>query len=265
MPTAGRDTTRPLLSVITPSFDSVRFLGDTIESVAALRTPHEHIVIDGGSNDGTVGLLQANRDPSLVWLSEPDRGQSHAVNKGLERARGDLLGWLNGDDAYVPDNVDAAVESLLDDPTIDAFFGFMDIVDADGAVAKQYRSRPFSWHRYLYFGDYLPTPTVIFRRSLLARAPRLDEAYVDAADCDFYLRLLRGAKVRRVTQPLVRFRYHPTSKTGSNLRLQQREALEIRLGYARNGAERWLIRAVDRAKRLQHSVIPFWQQPTHQR
>jgi glycosyltransferase involved in cell wall biosynthesis len=254
-----------MLSVITPSRNSARFLGDTLQSVAALSTPHEHIVIDGGSTDGTVQLLQATRDPSLVWVSERDRGQSHAVNKGLGLARGDLLAWLNADDEYVPEHVDAAAELLLDNPEIDAVFGFMDIVDEQGRLLKRYRCLPFSWRRYAYLGDYLPTPTVIFRCSLLARAPGLNERYVDAADYDFYLRLLRGARVRRVRHTLVRFRYYPTSKTGSNIGLQQREALEIRLGHASNTAERWLIRAANRVKRLRDSVIPFWPEPTQQR
>jgi glycosyltransferase involved in cell wall biosynthesis len=265
MPVAGTEAPQPALSVITPSFNSARFLEHALESVAALATSHEHIVIDGGSTDGTVQLLQARRDPSLVWLSEPDRGQTHAVNKGLQRARGKLLGWLNADDRYVPQHVEAAVGLLLDRAEIDAVFGFMDIVDEDERLMKRYRCLPFSWKRYLYFGDYLPTPTVIYRRSLLTRAARLDERYVDAADCDFYLRLLRGAKVRRVRQPLVRFRYHPASKTASNLELQQREALDIRLRHAGSRAGRSLIRAVNRAKQLRQSVIPFWPEPTQSR
>jgi glycosyltransferase involved in cell wall biosynthesis len=261
MATAGGGAPQPVLSIITPSFNSARFLPETLESVASLETRHEHIVIDGGSTDGTIELLQARRDPSLVWLSEPDRGQSHAVNKGLQRARGEVLAWLNSDDQYVGEHVDAAVRLLLQSREIDAVFGFMEIVDEHGRVLKRYRSPAFSWRRYVYLGDYLPTPTVIFRRSLLVRAARLDESYLDAADCDFVLRLLRGAKVRRVRRPLVRFRYHRASKTASNLDLQQREALEIRLRYARNRVERSLIRAVSRVKRLRQSVSPFLPHP----
>lgn len=258
MPAAGREAASPTLSVITPSFNSARFLGETIDSVAALRTPHEHIVVDGGSSDETMRLLAESGVPGLSWESEPDRGQTHAVNKGLARARGELLAWLNADDAYVPEYVDTAVGTLLADPTADAVFGFMDIVDEEGRLMKRYRCLPFSWRRYLYFGDYLPTPTVIFRRSLLVQAPRLDERYADAADIDFYLRLLRGAKVRRLRRPLVRFRYHAASKTGSNVSLQQREALEIRVGHAHNATERWMIRALERAKGIRRSMISHW-------
>jgi glycosyltransferase involved in cell wall biosynthesis len=248
----------PILSVITPAYNAARFLEEALDSVAALNTPHEHIVIDGGSTDGTVALLKGRRDASLRWSSEPDRGLTHAVNKGLARASGPLIGWLNADDAYVSENVDRAVEALLREPSLDAVFGFTDIVDEDGRSIRRYRCGPFSWRRYLYLGDYLPTPTIIFRRVLLRRSRELDERYEYSADYDFYLRLLRDAKVRRLRLPLVRFRYHAGSKTGSAAEHQQSEALEIRLGYARNGTERWLMRAAARAKRIRDSVRPPW-------
>jgi glycosyltransferase involved in cell wall biosynthesis len=249
---------KPELSVITPSFNSARFLRETLDSVAALAAPHEHIVIDGGSTDETVEILGPRRDPSLIWVSEPDRGQTHAVNKGLEGARAELIAWLNADDAYISENVDEAVRLLERDPSVDAVFGFMDIVDEQGRILKRHRCGRFSWSRYLYFGGYLPTPTIIFRRSLLTKAPRLDERYSDAADYDFYLRLLRGAMVRRLRRTLVRFRYHPASKSASNLAVLQREALDIRFRYARNGAERWLIRGANRVALLRDSILPPW-------
>lgn len=251
--------TAPTLSVVTPSFNFQRFLGETLDSVAALRTSHEHLVFDGGSTDGTVDLLAERDDPDLSWVSEPDRGQTHAVNKGLERARGRYVGWLNADDAYVSDEVDAAIAALEANPNLDAVFGFMDVVDEHGRVASRYRCGRFSWNRYLYFGEYVPTPTIIFRRTLLSQAPRLDERYLDAADYDFYLRLLRGASVRNMRQPLIRFRYHDASKTASNPQLQRREALEIRFANARTRLEHGPMRALDRimnVRRSGRSIFP---------
>lgn len=248
----------PDLSVVTPVFNAVRFLPETLESVAALAVSHEHIVVDGGSGDGTVELLEARDDPSLSWLSEPDRGQTHAVNKGLERATGELVGWLNGDDEYVPAAVDDAVEHLLAHPELDAVFGAMTITDEDGATRREYRPARYSWRRYLYLGDYVPTPTIIFRRSLLERVGLLDESYVDAADYDFYLRLFRGARVEGLAEPLVRFRYHPDSKTARDAFKGQREALDIRLKWARGPLERALMRGIDGAKRLVLPRISSW-------
>ena len=249
---------RPTLSVITPSFNSSSFLGDTLESVAALSTAHEHLVIDGGSSDDTVELLEHRHDPDLAWMSESDRGQTHAVNKGLDRARGEFLSWLNADDLYIPENVDAAIGLLRSDPSVDAIFGHMDIIDANGATTGRYRCGRFSWLRYLYFGEYIPTPTIIFRHSILSDALRLDESYVDAADYDFYLRLLRGRCLRNVNQPLVRFRYHSNSKTASNSALQVEEAHRIRLRYARGAGERWLMAAAFRVMRARGALASPW-------
>lgn len=247
-----------VLSVVTPAFNSGPFIRETLDSVAALDLPHEHIVVDGGSDDDTVALLRSRSDPNVRWTSEPDRGQTHAVNKGIARASGELVGWLNADDAYIPANVERAVEILRGDPSLDAVFGYMEIVDADGAPLRLYRCGPFSWQRYLYFGEYVPTPTIIFRRTLLTGAPRLDERYVDAADYDFYLRLLRGAKVRNVRTPLVRFRYHRESKTASDISLQVREAYDIRLGYARTPLHRVAMAAAYRAMRLRGKLVSPW-------
>jgi glycosyltransferase involved in cell wall biosynthesis len=248
----------PDLSVVTPVYNSARYLEATLESVARLAVSHEHIVIDGGSRDGTLALLESRNDPSLSWISEPDRGQTHAVNKGFERAQGELLGWLNGDDEYVSDAVDRAVAHLLAHPEADAVFGGMDITDEDGRVRREYRPADFSWRRYLYLGDYVTTPTIVFRRRLLDGAGLLDENYVDAADYDFFLRLFRTARVERRPEALVRFRYHPESKTARDAFRGQDEALRIRLKWARGPHERLAMKAIDGAKRLILPRISAW-------
>jgi glycosyltransferase involved in cell wall biosynthesis len=249
----------PSISIVTPVYNSARFLEATLDSVARLSVSHEHIVVDGGSTDGTVPLLEGRGDPRLRWVSEPDRGQTHAVNKGFERARGELLGWLNGDDEYVPEAVDRAVEHLLAHAELDAVFGGMDITDEEGRVRREYRPAEFSWRRYLYLGDYLPTPTIIFRRRLLERDDGLlDESYVDAADYDFFLRVFRNARVERRPDALVRFRYHPDSKTARDAFRGQDEALRIRLKWAHRPYERLAMKAIERAKRIVLPRISAW-------
>ena len=248
----------PALSVLTPAMNSGEFIAETLDSVGALETPHEHIVYDGGSSDGTLDILEGREDPDLIWASEPDRGQTHAVNKGLDLARGELVGWLNADDAYVSPQVDSAVAKMLADPGIDAVFGFLDVIDGDGRFQRQYRCGPFNWHRYLYAGDYVATPTIIFRRSLLEGTGTLDEKYADAADYDFYLRLLRGANVVLIRESLVRFRFHEQSKTASNVALQNREAMEIRFKYTSNPLQRGLMRAIRKIKSVRERIAPPW-------
>jgi glycosyltransferase involved in cell wall biosynthesis len=250
-----------LLTVITPARNMARYLPETLDSVAAIECPHEHLVVDGASDDGTVDLLEERDDPDLKWVSEPDRGQTDAVNKGIERSRGELIAWLNADDTYVPAAVDGAIAHLEHNPETMAICGAINYVDESGAVFRTLTPPRFSWRRYLYLGSFLPTPTVIFRRRLLAQAPSLNEAYADAADYDFYLRLLRGARVDLIDEPLVNFRYHPTSKTTSDVWTQLDEAQAIRLSWARNPIDRALMRSWEGAKRAILPRISSWPHP----
>jgi glycosyltransferase involved in cell wall biosynthesis len=237
------------LSVVTPTFNAARYLDATLQSVAAIASPHEHLVSDGGSTDGTVELLRAWEARGVRWVSEPDRGQTHGVNKGLERARGDLVVWINGDDEVVPEGIDAAVAHLDAHPDCQAVYGGLNFTDADGALRRAYRPAPWSFRRYLFIGDYVPTPTIVFRRSRAEAVGPLDEGWVDAADYDFYLRLLHGVRVDRLDRALVRFRYHPASKSGRDVWRQQDEALAIRLRWARNARDRAVMTGFDRLKR----------------
>jgi glycosyltransferase involved in cell wall biosynthesis len=251
----------PKLSVISPIFNAAPYLPEMLDSVAALDVPHEHIVMDGGSTDGTVALLEARADARLDWVSEPDRGQTHAVNKGLARATGDVITWVNGDNAYLPGAVEQALAALDSSPDIDAVFGGIDIVDEQGAVRRHYIPPPYSWSRYLFMGDYIPTETILFRRSLLERAPQLDERFVDAADYDFFLRLLHRRRVVRVEHSILRYRYHPESKTARDPWLAQAEHMTIRRQWARGRRDVLVMEAFDRAKRAVLPRISSWPRP----
>src|SRR5947208_3904187 len=151
----------PVLSIVTPVRNSATYLSHALESVARLTVSHEHIVIDGGSTDGTVELLKGRDDPQLQWISEPDQGQTHAVNKGFARASGELLAWLNGDDELISDAVDRAVAHLQEHPEVAAVFGGMHVLDEQGAVRRRYQPARYSWHRSVTMGEYIPTPSII--------------------------------------------------------------------------------------------------------
>jgi glycosyltransferase involved in cell wall biosynthesis len=252
-----------MLSVITPIFNSAEYLPQLLDSVAAIRTPHEHLVMDGGSRDGTVELLEAREDPGLVWVSEPDRGQTHAVNKGLERATGDYVNWINGDNAYLPEVVDRAIDLLEADPSLMAVFGGIDFIDEHGRHRRRYVPARYSWQRYLFFGDYIPTETIVFRRALLERAARLDERFVDAADYDFYLRLLHRRRVHRVAEPMILYRFHPDSKTYRDPWLAQGEHMVIRRRWARGRRDTAIMTGFDRLKRALLPKISAWPRPYH--
>jgi glycosyltransferase involved in cell wall biosynthesis len=253
----------PRLSVVTPVYNPGAYLERCLDSVAALPIDHEHIVVDGGSTDGTVELLRARDDSALRWVSEPDRGQTHAVNKGLDMAGGDLLMWVNGDDELVPEGVTAAVEHLERNPGVQVVYGGLDFMDADGVVRREYRPARWSWHRYLLLGDYVPTPTFVVRAARFRAVGSLEERWVDAADYDFYLRLTHGVRVDRMPRAHVRFRWHPTSKSATDVWKQQDEARDIRLQWSRSGRDRAVMLGFDRAKRVLLPVLTRgrWPEP----
>lgn len=242
------------LSIVTPSLDQGDYLPACLSSVERLAEliPVEHLVIDGASTDGSVQQLDefARTSKSLQWWSEPDSGQSDALNRGFARVSQDLVMWVNADDEVEPAGVAAAVRRLESSPEIAAVFGKMAITDSDGAERRLVSPPPWSWNAYLWLGDFLTTPTVIFRRDLLARSLPVDEELHYAMDYDFYLRLLRGVKVERRPEVLVRFRWHSQSKTGSAVELQLAEALAIRQAQARSSTERHMMAFVDRGKRV---------------
>jgi glycosyltransferase involved in cell wall biosynthesis len=240
----------PRISVVTPVFNPGAYLERCLDSVSALAVEHEHVVVDGGSTDGSVDVLRSRDDPALRWVSEPDRGQTHAVNKGLSMASGSLLMWVNGDDELVPDGVGEAVEHLERDPEVQVVYGGLDFMDADGAVRREYRPAGWSWHRYLLLGDYVPTPTFVFRAERFRAVGPLDERWVDAADYDFYLRLTHGTRVDRMPKAHVRFRWHAASKSATDVWKQQDEARQIRLQWSRSARDRAVMLGFDRAKRI---------------
>lgn len=251
----------PTLSIITPVYNSADYLEQLLDSVAALKTPRQHLVLDANSTDGTVQLLEGRDDAGLDWVSEPDRGQTHAVNKGLERATGDYVNWVNGDNAYHPAVVDRAVAMLEADPGLDVVFGGIDIIDEHGAHQRRYVPADYNWHRYLFVGDYIPTETIIFRRALLQETGVLDEHFQDAADYDFYLRLLHGRRVERIAEPMLLYRYHPDSKTGRDPWLAQGEHRVIRSQWARGSLDRAAMTGIDRLKRAVLPRISPWPRP----
>ena len=249
------------LTVVTPIFQAATWLEEMLDSVASLSVPHEHVVIDGGSTDGTVEILRACEDAALKWVSEPDRGQTHAVNKGLSRATGDILCWINGDDLVVPLGIERAVEHFAAHPDTQVVYGGLDFIDAEGRTRREYRPAPWSFRRYLLLGDYVSTPTILFRRTRFEQVGFLDERYADAADYDFYLRLMHRTRVDRLPDAHVRFRYHPDSKTGRQVHMQQDEALRIRLEWARTRRQRAVMVGFDRLKRALLPHLTGWPVP----
>lgn len=179
------------ISIITATWNCAATVADCLASVAAQSYAHrEHVVIDGASTDGTVAVLEAHRDRQAVLVSEPDSGIYDALNKGIARATGEVVGFLHADDVYAGPEVLAHVAVAFADPAVAAVYGDLQYVRQDNPnqVVRHWRSTPFSPRR-LAWGWMPPHPTLYVRREWYARIGGFDTRYRIAADYDCILRL----------------------------------------------------------------------------
>lgn len=208
------DPALPLVSVVTPSYNQGPYIGETIASVLGQDYPNlEYWVVDGGSDDETLAVLRAHEgDPRFHWLSEPDRGQSDAINKGWSRCRGALLAWLNSDDTYLPGALRGQVEALLANPGAGGVYGDVVFTDAAGRRLGRVHARPFSPSTVLSLKG-APQPAVFLRREVVLRAGPLDLGRRYAMDVDLWARAVRLAPWARNPRLVATYRLHAASKT----------------------------------------------------
>ncbi len=210
---------RSRISVITPSFNQAGYIEQNIRSVLDQQYPDfEHIVIDGGSTDGTVEVLK--RFPHLKWISEKDNGQSDALNKGFAMASGDIICWLNSDDWLAPEAFHRVAHELASGQK-SVVMGKCILADPSGKPFKEQANPERSfYHLMKYWIPYsIPTqPAIFFVRSLLESVKRCDGTYVDpslhfAMDHDLWARMMKSARFHSIDQALSYYRHHDQSKT----------------------------------------------------
>ena len=180
----------PLVTIVTPSYNQGRFIRATIESVLSQDYPHiEYIIMDGGSTDETAAVVSeyAGR---LLWISEKDRGQSHAINKGFQMARGEVVSWLNSDDIILPGAVRQAVRAFERNPMLGAVYGEGYQIDVNGKVKSRFpATEPFNLWKLIYLSDYILQQTSYFRRSVFDDIGYLDEGLNWGMDWDIFIRI----------------------------------------------------------------------------
>jgi len=195
-----------LVSIVTPSFNQARFLEETLRSVELQRyRPIQQIVIDGGSTDGSVELLKRwgaiDHGPgySFEWISEPDRGHADALNKGFDRVRGEIAGWLNSDDVYFDREVIAtSVAALGAHPEVDLVHGEVAMISEDSGLQMIWCFPNFDYRRALR-GYIIPQPTVFMRRSVTDRH-RLDPSLRVAIDHIYWLQIGKEHKFLKISR-----------------------------------------------------------------
>lgn len=215
------------ISIITPSYNQAEYIEKTIESVLSQKRDFEleYIVMDGGSTDGTIGILK-KYEKRLNWFSEKDKGQSDAVNKGFRRATGDIIGWINSDDLYEPGAFQKVVSFFENNPDKKWVYGRCRIIDEEGREIRRlitlYKNI-LSW-RYNYgvllTENYISQMTVFFRREIFDVVGYLDLNERMVMDYDYWLRIGKHYPAGVIHDYLADFRWHNKSKSGTDYRQQ---------------------------------------------
>ncbi len=250
--TAGAGSGSPLVSIITPTLNRAGYLDAVLRSVRQQTYENiEHIVIDGGSSDGTVELLEkAERELGIRWLSEPDTGMYSAVNKGLRMAQGEIFAYLNTDDHYFPYSVEVAVD-VLSDGSIGFVYGDMlnhDEARNEGVILFY---PPFS-SRYLRTGGFIGQPTVFWKAAVTQHLGSLREDLQLAADHEYWRRIAASFQGRKVHEVMAYEEQHPGRLT-SGAAAQAKGTAELQsvrrsyFGDRRSGVAFRLFTALHRA------------------
>ncbi|WP_170095663.1 glycosyltransferase family 2 protein [Haloarcula argentinensis] len=204
------------ITVVTPSYEQADYLGDNLQSVMNQSgMPVEHIVIDGGSTDETVEILESYEDQyNLKWISEPDNGQSEAINKGIEMATGEWIYWVNSDDYLLDGAISRFAEHITAHPSSDVIYGDFFFVDADGnEVGRKYNTNPSEFvhkHYYQFTGNHC----TLIRQSVFEEVGMLNEDLDYTMDTEFFWRILRAdLELVRINEFFGARRLHEGAKT----------------------------------------------------
>ena len=245
------------LSIVIPSYNSGRFIGATLESIFYQELPAdvelEVAVIDGGSNDDTLAVIERWREQLSDVISEPDKGPADAINKGFELTSGELFAWINADDTYQPGTLLRAIAAYRQAPTKGLYFGRCRIVDEGGEEIRRAITAfkelffPLSCRVMIQTINYISQPATFFRRQAWQAAGGLRLDMVAAFDYELILRLWRQGGARRIRgEPLSNFRWHEGSISGQNFETQFREEWQAAVAdagrWSPQALAHWLVR-----------------------
>jgi glycosyltransferase involved in cell wall biosynthesis len=218
---------QPLVSIVTPSYNQALYLEQTIQSVLGQDYPRvEYIVIDGGSTDESVDVIKKHANRLAYWVSEKDRGQAEAINKGFGRANGEILGWLNSDDYYLPGTISAVVKCFESNPDAVMVYGDMLAVDANGRTINVLKYKQLSLEDLLCF-QIIGQPSVFFRRAAFEKAGMLETAFHFMLDHHLWIRLAQQGRILYVPQVWSAARYHAEAKNRARAAEFGREAFRV--------------------------------------
>jgi glycosyltransferase involved in cell wall biosynthesis len=205
---------KPLVSIVTPSFNQVNFLEETICSVLDQNYENlEYIIVDGGSTDGSLEIIKKYSDQLAWWVSEPDKGQTDAINKGFAKANGDILAWLNSDDTYLQGSISEAVGYLEAHPDVGAVYGDCNLINKEGEILGKFPARQTDYRRLMRGYVHIPQQATFFRGDLWRIVGPLDPSFYFAMDFDLWVRLSKQAPLQYYHRLWANFRLHGDAKT----------------------------------------------------
>jgi glycosyltransferase involved in cell wall biosynthesis len=171
------------------------------------------MVVDGGSTDGTTDVIQKYKDKLAWFVSEKDKGQTDAINKGFNRATGEILAWLNSDDTYEPGAVSAAVRYLHDHPEVGMVYGDCNFINENGKVIGKFDAAQTNYHLLRQGFTHIPQQTMFFRAELWKHVGPLDPSFYFAMDYDLWTRIAKRTEIKYLPQTWANFRLHTSGKT----------------------------------------------------
>ena len=217
----------PRISIVTPSLNQGQFIEGTIRSVLLQGYPDvEYMIIDGVSTDGSKEIIDKYSKWLTYWVSESDQGQSHAINKGLKRATGDLAGWLNSDDIYLPRAFSIVADQFSLYPEIEMIYGDINLVNEEGEFISEYRSHQVRLEDASRL-TFVPQPACFWRTSLFPEIGYLNEDYNYIFDLDYWLRISLKYQTLHCSLFLASFRVHENAKTQKGEILTALEGLTL--------------------------------------
>jgi glycosyltransferase involved in cell wall biosynthesis len=217
----------PLVAIVTPSFNQAEFLPRTIESVLNQTYPNiDYIVVDGDSTDGSVEILRSYGE-RFRWTSKPDRGQSHAINKGFAQADGEILTYLNSDDVLLPRAVETAVRYFQEHPDWDLVYGRAAFVDERDTVIGSFPPAHYSFERLMH-QCCICQPAAFWRASIARRVGLFNESLSYAMDYEYWIRVDRAnGRIVHIPEHLAWSRIHAGTKTETARRQFSKEIFEV--------------------------------------
>lgn len=253
----NKDDSWPKISIVTPSYNQGQFLERTILSVLNQNYSNlEYIIIDGGSTDGSVEIIQKYEKYLSYWVSEKDQGQVYALNKGFLKATGDIIGWQNSDDIYMPSAFNQIAKLFLEHSDVDIIFGNTIFIDENETPIGELRFTPFSTLTHFYEGISITNQSSFWTKDVFSRIGFLDTRFKFSMDYELFLRAAKNnMKFRLFRNYFGAFRVHPSAKSSTMTHIAESNHRDIDCIYKKRSMLSPLFRIISLLRRCFYYII----------